>query len=54
LTSRELITMTVHSSLGAALLANLVAAYWIACPSAPPTHWAAGMQHRTAALLETV
>ena len=36
LTSRELITMTVHSSLGAALLASLVAAYWIACPSAPP------------------
>jgi heme A synthase len=34
--SRELITMTVHSSLGAALLANLVAAYWLACPSAPP------------------
>ena len=36
LTSREPVTMTVHSSLGAALLACLVAAYWIACPSAPP------------------
>ena len=36
LTSRELITMTVHSSLGAALLANLVVAYWLACPSSPP------------------
>jgi heme A synthase len=35
-TSRELFTMTAHSSLGAALLANLVAVYWIACPSAPP------------------
>ncbi len=54
LTSRDLITMTLHSSVGAALLASLVAAYWIACPSAPPTHWAAGMQHQTAALLETV
>jgi len=36
LTSRELVTMTLHSSLGAALLACLVAVYWIACPSAPP------------------
>src|SRR5216683_1754229 len=32
-TSRELVTMTLHSSLGAALLANLVALYWIAQPS---------------------
>jgi cytochrome c oxidase assembly protein subunit 15 len=31
-TSRELVTMTLHSSLGAALLANLVALYWIANP----------------------
>src|SRR5258707_1471117 len=36
LTSRELVTMTLHSSLGAALLACPVAVYWIACPSAPP------------------
>ncbi len=35
-TSRELVTMTLHSSLGAALLACLVAGYWIACPSAAP------------------
>lgn len=31
--SRELVTMTVHSSLGAALLANLVALYWVTNPS---------------------
>jgi len=37
LASRELITMTVHSSLGAALLAALVSAYWLGSPSAPPS-----------------
>lgn len=37
LASRELITMTVHSSLGAALLAALVSAYWLASPSSPPS-----------------
>ncbi len=52
LTSRELITMTVHSSAGAALLANLVAAYWLACPSAPPALAGFGVG-RTAASLET-
>lgn len=53
LTSRELITMTVHSSLGAALLASLVAAYWIACPAAPPAPSAVGMQHETTPSPET-
>jgi heme A synthase len=32
-TSREMVTMTLHSSLGAALLANLFALYWVAQPS---------------------
>ncbi len=50
LSSRELITMTVHSSLGAALLADLVAAYWIACPSAPPALAGVGMRETTASL----
>jgi heme a synthase len=36
LTSRELVTMTLHSSFGAALLASLIATYWVACPSTPP------------------
>ncbi len=31
--SRDLVVMTLHSSLGAALLANLVALYWVANPS---------------------
>jgi heme A synthase len=31
--SRDLAVMTLHSSLGAALLANLVALYWVANPS---------------------
>ncbi len=35
LLSRELVTMTVHSSLGAALLATLVSLYWTACPVRP-------------------
>lgn len=35
--SRELITMTVHSSLGAALLAGLVSVYWAGSPSSPPS-----------------
>jgi cytochrome c oxidase assembly protein subunit 15 len=53
LTSRELITMTIHSSLGAALLANLVAVYWVACPSAPPALLGLGMGDEAAASLET-
>ena len=32
-TSRELVTMTLHSSLGAALLATLVSLYWVSNPS---------------------
>jgi heme A synthase len=36
LASRELLTMTVHTTLGPALLANLVALYWVACPSSLP------------------
>jgi cytochrome c oxidase assembly protein subunit 15 len=32
-TSRELVTMTFHSSLGAALLATLVSLYWVSNPS---------------------
>src|SRR5262245_42596037 len=32
-TSRELVTMTLHSSLGAALLAMLVSLYWVSNPS---------------------
>ena len=50
LTSRELITMTIHSSLGAALLADLVVAYWVACPSLPPE--LSGPLRRRAASLE--
>ena len=34
--SRELVTMTVHSGLGAALMASLVSLYWISEPSAAP------------------
>ncbi len=34
--SRELVTMTLHSTLGAALLAGLVALYWTASPSSAP------------------
>lgn len=41
LLSRELVVMTVHSSLGAALLAGLVSAYWLASPSRPPAAVAA-------------
>ena len=52
LTSRELITMTVHSSLGAALLANLVVAYWLACPSSPPEPLRPPLE-QSAASLET-
>lgn len=37
LSSRELVTMTVHSSLGAALLASLVALYWLISPSLAPS-----------------
>lgn len=51
LTSRELVTMTIHSSLGAALLANLVVAYWLACPSSPPELSGPGLG-RSAASLE--
>jgi heme A synthase len=50
LNSRELITMTFHSSLGALLLADLVAAYWIACPSSPPALAGAGMREAAASL----
>ncbi len=52
LTSRELITMTLHSSLGAALLAVLVTAYWVACPSSPPALSRPGLG-QSAASLET-
>jgi len=34
LTSRDLVVMTAHSSLGAAMLAGVVALYWIARPAA--------------------
>jgi heme A synthase len=30
--SREMVTMAIHSSLGAALFAGLVSVYWLACP----------------------
>jgi heme a synthase len=53
LASRELITMTVHSSLGAALLANLVGIYWLACPSAPPALSAVGIGRQAGASMET-
>ena len=36
LTSRDLLVMTAHSSLGAALLAGMVCLYWTACPSQAP------------------
>jgi heme A synthase len=53
LTSRELFTMTAHSSLGAALLANLVAVYWVACPSAAPSLAGPGVGRERASSLET-
>ena len=53
LASRELITMTVHSSLGAALLANLLGIYWLACPSAPPALSAVGLGREAGASMET-
>ena len=37
LLSREMVVMTVHSAWGPALLAGLVAAYWLASPSRPPS-----------------
>jgi len=52
LTSRELFTMTAHSSLGAALLANIVAVYWIACPSAPPLLAGPGVRRERASSME--
>ncbi len=53
-TSRELVTMTLHSSLGAALLANLVALYWIAQPSRLRQPSIPQADHPAAASLEAV
>lgn len=41
LMSRDMVVMTIHSSLGAALLAGLVSSYWLASPSRSPAVLAA-------------
>jgi cytochrome c oxidase assembly protein subunit 15 len=51
-TSRDILMMTLHSSLGAALLAGWVSVYWLAFPEAPTTAQAIRVPAGRAASLE--